>query len=261
VRDWREQYGEGAIGGQEQEQEMGEYDEKELEKRKEIVARFQGIGLDEDIKNITDLTENAMYIEVAFKPRVGFHNAEFSKLQECVRSINTHVAMAQSILDAYIRFPQSTPDFDNIKNVLYGFHKFIWEESSKSFHIERVNRDGIHYLPNKTFRGRNRAGEWVIVYPYTMHVNNITYLLSRLIGVLDVGGWYLIDVEGEKRGAEEQGRYGGYGGGYGGYGGGYGGFDGYPYGRGGMTGGMDSRGNINVTKIVQKRDIGDGQGE
>lgn len=255
--DFRSRYGEQ---GFEEEQGRGEYDEKELQKRKEIVERFKTIGLDKDIETLTQLSENAMYKEVAFKPRVGFYNSEFNKLQQCVRDINTHVAMAQSILDAYIRFPQSTPDFDNIKNVLYNFHKFIWEESSKSFHIERVNREGIHYLPNKTYRGKDRTGMPTIVHPFTMHVNNITYLLSRLIGVLDVGGWYLIDVEGEKRNTGEEERYGGRYGGYDRYGGlgGYGyGYNDYLHGRG-MTAGYD-RGNINVTKIVQKRDIGDGQ--
>ncbi len=92
-------------------------------------------------------------------------------------NVNLHIGMASSVLDSYITFTKSQPDFTKFFNLFYQLHKFITNHRKTIFYITNT-RDGK------------------IMYPFTT-INNtlhsIDFLLSRLCGTLMVAGDYIQD--------------------------------------------------------------------
>jgi hypothetical protein len=222
-------------------------DELELKKRQEIVSRFNNASFDSDVRFLIDTCNNAEYGEFAFKHRIGLNNDDFHNFFQTLMDINEHLAMCQSILDSYITFSNSTPNFQNLQNAIFHFYDFIAKQSSRTFYFVMLEKYGIHYFEAGTFK---------------KHVYGLSFLLSRLKGTLAVASWYIIDIESQTRQSNSGGfdRFGGSGG--------FDRFGGNNFGSGAYGNYGNSYGNYNpaynnigvnrtTTNIKIHRDIGD----
>lgn len=156
----------------------------EIQKRKEIVDKFNDASFHEDVKILLDIVKNAEYRELAFKYRIGLTEDQFLAFFNTLTEINEHLAMCQSILDAYVKFSNSTPNFKNLLNELYHFYSFISEQASRTFYFVTLEDEGMHFF---------EAGK------FKKHVYGLAFLLARLKGTLTIATWYLIDIAFQNR--------------------------------------------------------------
>lgn len=92
-------------------------------------------------------------------------------------NVNLHIGMASSVLDSYITFTKSQPDFTKFFNLFYQLQKFTDNHRSSIFYISNAKNNS--YL-----------------YPYTVinrALHKMSFLLSRLCGTLMVAGDYIMD--------------------------------------------------------------------
>lgn len=92
-------------------------------------------------------------------------------------NVNFQIGMASSVLDSYITFTKSQPDFSKFFNLFYQLQKFTDNHRSSVFYITNARNNNF-------------------MYPYTVinrALRKMSFLLSRLCGTLMVAGDYIQD--------------------------------------------------------------------
>lgn len=211
------------------------WQERERKKREAIAIKISEIGFEKDVDILLNLVEGCDKVDEAYKGRIIFKPDEYKLFRNTLRDINMHLAESQTVLDSYISFSNSTPKFKNLLNLLYKFQTELTSQNSRHFNRIKLKKTGNYYFT---------------VNEISDYVDSISFLLYRIIGTLYIAAEYIKDAEEEtKRGGggssfDDYGRGGG---------GGYGRGDYFP------ASGMDSRGNLQMTKfnVPKQRDFGD----
>jgi len=96
-----------------------------------------------------------------------------------INRLNENIGAARSILDSYITFTRSQPDFEKFLNIIFQVHEFMENYTEKS----------IFYLFN--LRSSNKR-----LYPLKLNkaLHKLSLLFARLCGTLSIAGDYIIDL-------------------------------------------------------------------
>lgn len=215
----------------------------EREVREKIAGRLSEIGLRDEVEELNDLIYDTDIVDDANKSRIVFSRDEYRRFMDICGGINEKITVSENFLSSYVEFSKGTPNFENLRNILFGLQDFIKAQNRRGYNRTKFKRERKHYF---------------LWDDLTSHVEELGFVLRRIEGALFSGECYILDSEYMK---EET---------VGGMGGDFGGnypSGGYPnqmmYGSpqeqfGAMPNGK--RGGVNLQKFVinPPRDFGDG---
>lgn len=194
----------------------GSSNNEDAERRKEIAGKFYSLTSSiklsfEKFKELLGKTE-----VIKFQTYISLTVEEEQELLAELDRLNENIGKARTILDSYITFTRSSPDFEKFLNIIFQVHEYM----------ETYAEQSIFYQFNKRQYGKCLYSNEKLVKAQ----HKLSFLFNRLCGTLTVAGDYIIDLaylqpaQHSQPGMEGAGGYyrpdyyggGGYGGGYGG---------------------------------------------
>lgn len=201
-----------------------EWQKKEIEKRNKFLRqKFINVidSLVDSKDRIKEIVGEKKSVFKGRKLRIDIPREELDEMSGHIESMNFQLGKASTMLDSYIRFRNSTPDLRPINNLIYELNEFVVNSQRSVFFQQHMIQNNKRYFEKLDLQDK---------------VMQISFLIERILGVMETGGDFTVDViymESEKREERERGadrfgridnRYDDYGGGYGG------GYRDYPYG-------------------------------
>lgn len=149
------------------------------DKREVISQKFYTLSsaIKISLETLIDITDTSKKHYINIQPYfIVTEKSERAFMHE-MDNVNFQIGMASSVLDSYITFTKSQPDFTKFFNLFYQLQKFTDNHRSSIFYI--TNARNNNYM-----------------YPYTVinrALRKMSFLLSRLCGTLMVAGDYIQD--------------------------------------------------------------------
>ena len=168
-------------------EEESAWEEKERKAREEIQKRFITIVVDmkRDCDIINDIVNSAESKVVgANHERVDLSEDDLSDLTVNIKDMNFLLGKARPMLDSYIRFSTTTPDFKPINNLMYQLNTFLRDTQKKRFYQIHKQKYDKRYFKK---------------IPLLSIVDKISFLVERILGTMSVGGDYIVDVGKSRR--------------------------------------------------------------
>lgn len=165
-----------------------EYDGKDAQKLTEIKDKFWSVAAEIQISkdDWIGLSKKTRTIgSTIFSILNQEQDWEFDRI---LNQVNELLGMSNGMVDAYVFFENSTPDFKKHYNIIYDLHEAI-KKHRRSWFYMYWRQQNQHLYPT------------LIIEEYIRELN---MLLSRLKGHLKVGGDYIVDSL-YLRGADESG--------------------------------------------------------
>ncbi len=149
------------------------------DKREEISQKFYTLSsaIKLSLENLIHITSSSKKHHINIQPYFILNERTEEAFMHEMDNVNLHIGMASSVLDSYITFTKSQPDFTKFFNLFYQLQKFTDNHRSSIFYISNA-RNGSY------------------LYPYTVinrALRKMSFLLSRLCGTLMVAGDYIMD--------------------------------------------------------------------
>lgn len=160
--------------------EERQWDKKEDERRALIKKRYDDVILElrEALDSLMEIADIKKMEFIGRESRLDVSLEDVEGIFSSMRSLNLSLGKTRSLFDAYIHFDRSTPDLKNINNILYNFNRFMIETQQRRFFILWA-QEGKYYLKSVKTKG---------------YINNISFLVERIIGALEVAANYVVDI-------------------------------------------------------------------
>lgn len=201
-------------------EQQNAWDKIEEKKREEIRTRFTRLieMLKESRDSILDIVRDAPVEFAGRDNRKNLTEEQLNRIFFDINNLNYCLGQARPMLDAYIRFQHSTPDFGPVNNLLYALNQFLVDTQKRQFYI-------LWSQPGVDFKGKpHEPKHYFRAVPLRNVVNKLSFLIERILGALETGGNYIVDIpkrQTQSRYDGVQSRFGSYGGSSYGGGGGY----------------------------------------
>ena len=162
-------------------EEQSDWEKKEQEKREEIRTKFTVIieELHGSVSDIIDIVESGEIKTIAFAKRVILSEEDIKGITKNIGNINFLLGKSRPMLDSYIKFTNTTPDFKSINDIIFQLSRFMTDTQRKPFYQIHEEKYGKRYFKK---------------VPILKLANDVSILSERILGTLEVAGDYIVDV-------------------------------------------------------------------